>query len=80
MGLGRGETQLHAVCRTKKAEELRRLLLTGEVDINVADAMDRTPLYSAVGSDAVEIVHVSLMHVVNFLRQFYKLLEFCHYF
>lgn len=56
--LGRGETALHAVCRNKNIDELRRLLSQGNLDINVTDTFGRTPLYAAVGSDAIEIVDV----------------------
>ncbi|KAL5250429.1 hypothetical protein ACHWQZ_G016228 [Mnemiopsis leidyi] len=64
IGLGRGETQLHVVCRNKKADELKRILAQGNVDVNVQDAFGRTPLYAAVGSDAGEIVDI-LLEVEN---------------
>eukprot|EP00116_Pleurobrachia_bachei_P008216 sb/3468478/ len=58
--LGRGETQLHFFCRSKKVDELKRLLLSGNIEINVSDSMGRTPLYTAVGSGALEIVDILL--------------------
>ena len=45
--------------RNKKTDELKRVLAQGNVDVNMADSSGRTPLYAAVGSDAVEIVDVS---------------------
>ncbi|XP_063687583.1 neurogenic locus notch homolog protein 2-like isoform X2 [Bolinopsis microptera] len=60
MALGRGETQLHVICRNKKTDELKRVLAQGNVDVNMADSSGRTPLYAAVGSDAVEIVDILL--------------------
>ena len=52
--------------RSNDVDALNHLLISAVVDINTLDNEGRTPLYAAVGADAVDVVDVCFILLLIF--------------
>lgn len=74
---GRGETPLHIACRGNNVVEVKRIIQSQMIEINVKDLQGRTPLYAAVGADATEVIEVNIT-TQTFLLIFLVIISLSH--